>query len=472
MAGKESGMIAGRLKEYISALGPDVSCSPDDLEQKFTGVSIDSRTTKSGNIFVCVPGERHDGHDFIKQAIATGAAAIVAAHYRDVDQSIVGRVPLITVPDTLKSLGNLAHNYLNRIAPRKVAVTGTNGKTTSKNMITAVLKSSFVTCSTLGNFNNLYGVPLSIFEFAPDCEAAVFEFGMSTPGEIARLVEIVEPDVRVILNIGPAHLQSMKSIDAIASAKFEMLTNSRPDDWAVLNFDDPLIKARSQSYRMQKLSFGTGTDCQVRADNVHSNGSGHTHFDYLGQDIRVPILGSHHLLNCLSAIAVGTIFEIATDKVKTSLESFRPEGFRMATEVINGVTIINDTYNANPTSMAAALETMSNLDVMGKRIALLGDMLELGDDAHKYHSDLGARIAASKCDLAIVTGEFSSVVRSAAIAAGMTKESIEIVNDQADIVTRLADSLRPGDLLLVKASRALQLEKVVESLRSLVGRRN
>lgn len=465
-------MIAGRLKEYIGALGPDVAYSPADMDREFTGVSIDSRTAQSGNIFVCGPGEKHDGHDFIRQAVAAGAAAIVASRDRDIDQSATGNVPVIRVRDTLWCLGELARDYLNRIGPRKVAVTGTNGKTTSKNMIKAVLKSSFATCSTMGNFNNLYGVPLSIFEFTPDCEVAVFEFGMSTPGEIARLVEIVEPNVRVILNIGPAHLESMKSIDAIASAKFEILANNRPDDRAVLNFDDPVIRSHAQAFSIQKLSFGTSADCQVRAEQIHSNGSGHTHFIYSGEDIRVPILGRHHLLNCLSAIAVGSVFEIAPDKIKASLESFKPEGFRMATEVVHGVTIINDAYNANPTSMAAALETMSSLAATGKRIAVLGDMLELGEDAPKYHAALGARVAACKCDLALIIGEFSSVVRDAAVNAGMPKESIEVVGNQAEIVTRLADLLRSGDLLLIKASRALQLEKVVESLRPLVGRRN
>jgi UDP-N-acetylmuramoyl-tripeptide--D-alanyl-D-alanine ligase len=465
-------MIAGKLRDYIAALGSDVAYLPADLDREFTGISIDSRTTKTDNIFVCVPGEKHDGHDFIKQAVAAGAAAIIASRDRDLDQSVIGTVPVIRVRDTLRSLGDLARDYLRRINPRKVAVTGTNGKTTSKNMITAVLKSSFATCSSTGNFNNLYGVPLSIFDFARSCKVAVLEFGMSTPGEIARLVEIVDPDVRVILNIGPAHLQSMKSIDAIADAKFEMLSNCKSDDWAVLNFDDPLIKARSQSYSLQKLSFGTSAGCEVLAHKIHSNGSGHTHFDYLGVDIRVPLLGRHHLLNCLSAIAVAEVFDVAHNKIKAALESFKPEGFRMATEVINGVTIINDAYNANPTSMAAALETMSELAVTGKRIAVLGDMLELGDDAPRYHAELGARIAANRCDLALVTGEFSSVVRDSAVKAGMAKEAIAVIDDQAEIVSRLADTLRSGDLLLVKASRALELENVVESLRPLVGRRN
>jgi UDP-N-acetylmuramoyl-tripeptide--D-alanyl-D-alanine ligase len=465
-------MIEGRIADYISALGAEVRFDSSEREKHFRGAAIDSRTIEPDNIFFCVAGETHDGHDFIAQAVEKGAAAIVAGHRASVDTAGLGNAALITVPDPLHAMGELARHYLLGIKSRKIAVTGTNGKTTCKNMIAHLLTSTHRCCSTRGNFNNLYGVPLSIFSFDRECEVSVFEFGMSTPGEIARLVEIVDPDVRVILNIGPAHLETLKTIDAIADAKFEILTRLKADDWAVANFDDILISKRIQTYQVRKLTFGTGEECEIRPQKVYLNGSGHTHFLYEGADIRIPLLGKHHLSNCLATTAVARIMEIPPQQIKNSLESFTPTGYRMQSQVIAGVTIINDAYNANPTSMKAVIETISAMPVQGSRIAVLGDMLELGGDAERYHAELGEMLARSKCDYALLTGEFASLVRERALAGGMPESSLRIMLDRSEMASHLSLVVRTGDLVLFKASRALELEIVAEKLVSLLGRAN
>lgn len=465
-------MIAGKLGDFIAAFGADVSCATADRERYFAGGSIDSRTIKPQNIFFCVRGEKHDGHDFIAEAVSKGASIVVVDRTPGPLPEHIGDAVLITVPDALWSMGELAREYLSRLNLRKVAITGTNGKTTCKNMITQMLCSHSSTCSTFGNFNNLFGVPLSILEFDTDCTNAVFEFGMSTQGEIARLVEIVAPDIRVILNIGPAHLETMKTLDAIADAKFEILLNAKPDDWAVLNLDDPLITSRSDSHQMQKLGFGTSSASEIRPVDIYTNGSGHTHFTFELEDVRIPIIGRHHLTNCLATCAVGKLFGLTPRQIKQGVESFQPEGSRMASELVNGVTIINDTYNANPVSMRGALETLASMPATGKRVAVLGDMLELGAKAEEFHQELGRHLAGSGCQLAVLTGEFAGVVREAAIAAGMTPANVSTEAELSEIVAGLAEQLNPGDLLLVKASRALQLEKVVEGLRRVAGGKN
>ncbi|MGB5105607.1 MAG: Mur ligase family protein, partial [Candidatus Zixiibacteriota bacterium] len=322
-------MISGMIKDYLPALG-DFAVNPQaKLETEFSGVSIDSRTNKRGNIFVCIAGEKHDGHDFARLTAKAGSPVIVVSKSRLAEFADIKEAVVIGVDDTLDALQHLAKHYLDLIAPRKVAITGTNGKTTTKAMVALLLSLKYRTCSTRGNLNNQFGVPLSIFEFERDCEAAVFEFAMSTPGEIKRLVELYAPDIRVILNVGPAHLETMKTIDAIAEAKFEMLQNYRSDDWVVLNMDDPNIRSRSYRYKVKKVTFGTSPEYDIHPDEVRMNGAGRAHLIYQGDDITMPVMGMHQVSNCLAAISVAKIMEIPFAQIKGGIESFVPTGNRM-----------------------------------------------------------------------------------------------------------------------------------------------
>ncbi len=464
-------MISGRISDYIKALGNYMLADEKLLATEFSGVSIDSRTTKRQNIFVCIPGEHFDGHDFAKDAVERGASIVIAskkklAALRDLSATVIG------VDDTLAAMQEIARLYLDEINPRRVAVTGTNGKTTSKNLITTVASPSYKTCSTVGNFNNQYGVPLSIFEFTRDCELAVMEFAMSTPGEIKRLVELYSPDIRVILNIGPAHLATMKTLHDIAEAKFELLLNSRSTDWAVLNLDDPNIRSRSFRYSINKLTYGSSEQCEVHPERVFVNGDGHTHLLYQGSDMILPILGMHHVSNCLATMAVARLLDIPFAQVKERIENYVPTGSRMTTETVNGVTVINDSYNSNPVSAAGALDALMSLPISGRRVAVIGDMLELGEYADKYHEELGIRIGKARPELVLLLGEKAEIMLDAAMAAGQPAASIEILHDHSEIVERLTGYLKPDDCLLLKASRALALEKVMAGLQASLGRRN
>ncbi len=465
-------MISGLLRDFAAAFADSQWQKPADLETSFAGVIIDSRVPLPGSIFFSIAGENHDGHAFARAAAEAGSRAIVVNKSRLPEFTGLSETVVIGVDDTLRTLQLLAQEYLRQIDPRRIAITGTNGKTTCKNLIAAVLSAKHRVNASLGNLNNQIGVPLSIFSFDRDCEIAVFEFGMSTPGEIKNLVELYVPDIRVLLNIGPAHLETMKTIEAIAEAKFEILHDARETDWAVLNLDDPNIRSRSFRYRMQKLSFGTSSSADILAERLFINGSGHGHLVYSGSEIIMPVLGVHHATNCLAALAVAKILEVPFAVVKERLESYVPSGNRMQAEEFQGLTIINDAYNSNPVSARGALETIDAMQPRGRRVVVCGDMLELGEKAAEYHADLGRRIAESKTNLLVLLGEFSSVVRDAAIRRGMESDAIYVARDHAEAVDRLMSFLRSGDLVLLKASRGIKLEIVEQGLKAVWGRGN
>lgn len=465
-------MIGGLLKEFMPSFGKYIVDSPAKLETAFSGVTIDSRVKSSGGIFFCIKGEKFDGHDFARDAAANGSTVIVVAKSQFSRFADITGATVIGVDDTLEAMQQLARFYLDLIVPRRIAITGTNGKTTTKSLVANLLAAKYRTCATRGNLNNQFGVPLSIFEFTRDCEVAVFEFAMSTPGEIRRLVELFAPDIRVILNIGPAHLETLKTIDAVAEAKFEMVHDCRPDDWVVLNMDDPQIRSRSYRYKINKLTYGTSPEYDVHPDEVRMNGAGRAHLLYHGDDITMPVLGLHHVSNCLAAISVAKLMDVPFALVKSSIESFVPAGNRMTTEEYQGVTIINDAYNSNPVSAKGALDTIASMQVAGRKIVVFGDMLELGDKAEEYHAELGRKIAVSQVDLLVLLGAFSAVVRDAATRAGLDAAKISIANDHSTAVELLTNYLKPGDLLLLKASRGIRLELVEQGLKATLGRRN
>lgn len=465
-------MIKGILKDFLPSIGSYDVNDPMALDQVFRGISIDSRTCAAGNMFICIAGERLDGHDFIAEAVSRGARLIMVNRDRMPGVTQRSDEKYVGVDNTFVALHDLAKFYLNTINCRKVALTGTNGKTTCKNLTAAILSSRFRTCSTRGNLNNQFGVPLSIFEFDPDCEIAVFEFAMSTPGEIASLVKLVNPDIRVILNVGPAHLETMKTIEAIAEAKFEILQNAQESDWAVLNMDDPNVRSRSYRYRLNKMTYGVSSEYEVHPEKVFTNGSGHAHLVYKGSEITIPILGNHHVSNALAAIAVARVLDIPQALIKAGFEGFVPTGYRMSREEVRGVSIINDAYNANPVSVVGALETVAGLQVNGKRVVVLGDMLELGEKAEEYHRQIAAKLTGSKIDTVILIGQFAEIMRDSAVESGFDPTKIMVTNSHDKIVDHLSMLLVAGDLVLLKASRALELEKVEQGIKAVLGRRN
>lgn len=465
-------MIQGRLNEFAPAFGNYQVSSPEKMKATFSGVAIDSRVKQSNGIFVCIKGEVHDGHDFADDAVKNGASVLVVAKNRVGEFTELKHVTVIGVDDTLETLQHLAKFYLDIIDPKKVAVTGTNGKTTTKSLIFELLSSKYRTCATRGNFNNQFGVPLSIFEFDRDCEVAVFEFGMSTPGEIKRLVELYQPNIRVILNIGPAHLETMKTIDAVAEAKFEILTEPASTDWAVLNMDDPNIRSRSYRYKMNKITYGNSPEFDVHPDEVKMNGAGKAHLIYQGADITIPVLGMHQVSNCLAAISVAKLLDVPFADVKQRIESFAPSGNRMTAQEYNGITIINDSYNANPVSTKGALETIASMKIDGRKVLVFGDMLELGDKAADYHREVARKMAVSGFDFVVLLGAFAPMVAEEAVKAGLNESKILVAAGHNEAIDALGKFLQVGDLVLLKASRGIKLEVVEQGIKATMGRRN
>jgi UDP-N-acetylmuramoyl-tripeptide--D-alanyl-D-alanine ligase len=276
----------------------------------------------------------------------------------------------------------------------------------------------------------------------------------------------------VILNIGPAHLETLHSIEAVTRAKFEILSRPRATDWAVLNVDDPNIARAAEDHRLQTLSFGLSAKADVRAVGITTDGCGHARFQLDGVEVPVPLPGHHQIQNCLAAIAVGRLLDLSTPEILTGLAEFEPAQHRMAVNTFNGVTIINDAYNANPTSSRAAISTLRNMDITGRRMIVFGDMLELGSAADDYHREIGRCLAEADVDYAILLGDFAASVREAALAAGLPPERVAIVQSGSEAVAVLAPVLRPGDAVLLKASRALGLERAALELESTIGRRN
>jgi len=428
-----------------------------------TGISTDSRTLEPGELFVPLRGERFDGHDFLTLAVRRGAAACLS------EDVIAGfPVPVIQVADTMTALGDLAAARRREFAGPVVAVTGSSGKTTTKEMLAAILGQQAPGLKTEGNFNNLIGLPLTLFRLEPGQSWAVLEMGMSARGEIARLAEIARPDVGIITNVGPAHLETLHGLDGVARAKGELFVALRAGGTAVINADDERVARLPVANGVRRLLYGASAAAEVRAEAIVAAGAA-VSFRLLLPGGAWPVLlqvaGRHNVENALAAAAAALALGTPATTIVRGLEAFRPVRGRM--EVVNlaaGVVLLEDSYNANPLSMRAALTALDEMGGSGRRIAVLGDMLELGSSAAELHRQVGAA-AAAHCDLLFLLGEMASETAAGARQGGMPAAGVQIVASHAEAAARLRALLRPGDRVLVKGSRGMQMEKVSAALR-------
>lgn len=439
------------------------------------GVSIDSRTIQKGNLFVAIPGERFDGHQFVSDAAKKGAGVVIISKEKEdqVTPKEFKSIPIVIVEDTKKALREIASWHRNKFDPSTVAVTGTNGKTTTKEMIAEVLASKFKVLKSIKSYNNLIGVPLTLFELDTDTQVLVLELGMSNLGEIGILAESAKPDIGVITNIGPAHLESMESLEKIAQAKFELLDHMPSPHTAVLNTDDEFLAKRIKEGKEKTISFGIQNKADFQATGLIISDEGYIGFKVNGKlPINLKLLGEHNVYNALAAFAVGSLLGVDEIKIKESLERYTPSELRMELVQIGSIRIINDTYNANPISMAKALETLKQIKSQGRKIAVLGDMLELGEKTQDYHFEIGESVAESGIDLLLTVGKLSFAIGQGAKKQGMSPEKIHAFDDNQKISSYLFENLKAGDLVLIKGSRKMKLEEVVLSLKSLCGRQN
>ena len=458
------------LTEVLEATGGELRSLGS--RTSFAGVTTDTRGIEAGELFVAVRGESHDGHDFLEDASRAGAGAVLvepAWGDRDLPCTVV------VVRDTLVALGDLAAYHRRRLEPRVVAVTGSNGKTTTKEMLSAILEHAFGSggvLRTLGTQNNLVGLPLTLLRLAGRERAAILELGMNAPGEIWRLAEIAAPDVGVITCVAPAHLEGLGSIEGVAAAKGELYRRLRPSATAVVNADDPHVSAAAGCFGGRKVLFGAARmeGAAVRACDVEDRGLEGTSFRLVVERAEVPIRlavpGRHNVHNALAAAAAAHALDVDVDAIRHGLESFQPPDMRMeVTQLPTGVTVLNDAYNANPASMAAALRTLAASRAR-RRIAALGEMRELGSTAGDAHEALGAAAAAAQLDALYVLGPHAERVRVGAEAAGLAADRIAVAANHDELATQLHAVLRTGDVLLLKGSRGAAMEQVLRGLRA------
>lgn len=430
---------------------------------KVSGVSTDTRTIQEGNLYIPIVGENFNGHDFVKGAVENGA---VGALWQKNQPNPPADVPLIYVEDTLLALQDLAKNYLASLPAIVVAITGSNGKTTTKDMVTSVLATTYKVQKTEGNYNNHIGLPLTILGLEEDTEIAVLEMGMSGRGEIELLSTIAKPEAAIITNIGESHLQDLGSREAISEAKFEITSGLRANGTLVIHGDEPLLTEKVVNSPFHVMTFGSSETNDYYPMHIQQKSDG-TYFTIKTEtesEFFIPVLGKHNINNALSAIAVSRKLGVSIPDIKTGLETIKITGMR--TELIqgkDGVAFINDAYNASPTSMRAAIELLEDLKQYRKKIVVLGDMLELGDKEEDFHYEVGKGIDADKINAVFTFGKLGRNIAEGAKVNFSENQVFAYENKQA-LIAKLKETVGDGDIVLVKGSRGMKLEEVVNEL--------
>ncbi|WP_300667929.1 UDP-N-acetylmuramoyl-tripeptide--D-alanyl-D-alanine ligase [Desulfoluna sp.] len=434
-------------------------------------ISTDSRTIENNSLFIALEGPSHDGHRYIGAAIDQGARCIVAAAAKAAGLKTDGwearGVSLILVKDTLTALGQLARFRRDASGVRLVAITGSNGKTTTRAITASVLSVRHQVHATCGNFNNEIGLPLTLFRLAPEHNWSVVELGMNAPGEMTRLGHICRADIAVITCIGEAHLEGLGTIEKVTEAKAELLDTLAEGATLILNGDDPHLRALAATRGLSPIWYGFSEDAHVRAEAITWDGS-HQHFTlcHAGESVKtfLPLAGTFMVQNALAAAAVGLEAGLSLSEIAEGLQKSTTEAGRLTIhQTASGMHIIDDTYNANPLSMEAALATLSRLKEKGRALAVLGDMRELGKDSPRFHRELGSKAAASGVASLYISGEFAQDVRKGALEAGLPAHLIHTGEKDA-LSQRIKNDTHTGDWILVKGSRSMGMEQIVTDL--------
>lgn len=451
-------MIPIRLYEIIEAVGG--VCSGEDAEISL--VSTDTRTIEKGSVFVCIKGERFDGHDFAKQAFEKGAEAVIS------EREIEG-VRCIIVEDTLRALGAIARYYRSKFASlHLVGVTGSVGKTSTKEMIYLVMSQAFDTLKTVGSLNNEIGLPHTMFNITASTQAAVIEMGMSHLGEISRLSSIARPELCVITNIGTAHIGNLGSQENILKAKLEIFDGADKNAPLVTSLDDPMLSKVTFSDGRKKYTYSiTDTSADVYASDIVRDESGSDFcINYRGGSMRarVNVSGDHNILNALCAFTVGLYYGIEPDKMVSAIAQFATDGVRQNRTEKDGIHFMLDCFNASPEAMYAALDVFANAKSEGRRIALLADMLELGEGSKEYHKRVGERFAETCADMLICYGEDAKQYAEGAKSKGYSAEKCIYFGDEESLKSFLKKELQKGDLVLIKGSHGMKLDKIYKEL--------
>ena len=451
----------GRVAQIISA-----DCSPDLAPLTISRVCTDSRQVQPGDLFFALAGDNFDAHDFVPASLDAGAAAAIV----EKDRIGANNLPLLQVDSSRLALGQLAGAVRGQLTCHVVAITGSNGKTTTRRMLAAILRRLGSVCEAPKSFNNDIGVPLTILAASREDEFLLTETGTNHPGEIDYLGRIVQPHVGIITGASASHLAGFdNSLEAVAREKVSLLDHLVPGGLAIVNGDQPVLCKALMDKPVKKALYGrtAGLMWQCRDVRLGPDGSVFRAAEDLQIHLRVP--GSHNVLNALAALIAAGALGAAPQQIVAGLADFEPPSMRLQTQQVGYITIINDAYNANPASMAAALEVfklrkLTPAQPNGRKVAVLGDMLELGTQAEQLHYQLGQSVAASDTDLLITSGPLAEHIARGALEAGMNKQTVKTFsNDDADFA-KIADLLRPGDTVLLKASRAMRMERLIRAL--------
>ncbi|HUV31829.1 MAG TPA: UDP-N-acetylmuramoyl-tripeptide--D-alanyl-D-alanine ligase [Acidobacteriota bacterium] len=431
-------------------------------DQTFRGVSIDSRTLSPGELFVALPGERNDGHNYIDQAIERGAAGALLQSEAVRSSPARYRFPVVAVADSHQALIELAQHYRERVGARRVGITGSNGKTTTKEvafrLLQAVQDGVF---RSPGNYNNLYGMPLALLAMPQETKIALLEMGISSPGEMTRLAEIVRPDVMLITNVGPSHLEFLDSVEGVARAKLEVVPTMSADQPVIINADDDVLVRETVRLRKDYVSFGIRKPATFTPTAVKRDASGVTVVRIGKATFRLPLFGQYQVYNLLAAYAVVHTLGGRLDGVDTAALSFESVPLRGETVTSHGVTFIVDCYNANPDSVKSALASFAECNDHGRRLIILGDMLELGSSSERYHREIGRALAELTFDYAALVGPMTRHTVDEAVSVGVAPNVLEHFESADLCAERMKAKLRDGDLVYVKGSRGIGLEVIV-----------
>lgn len=457
-------------EEIIRAAGAEFS---GDTNFSCRGISTDSRSVKEGNLFVALTGEKFDGHDFLDSVLKKGAAGIVVRKDRKDKLPDQPGANVFRVDDTLRALGDIAHFWRSRFTAPVIAITGSSGKTTTKEMAAGIINQARPVLKTEGNFNNLIGLPLTIFRMSEEHEAAILEMGTSFPGEIARLTEIARPDIGLITNIGEAHLQGLKSLDAIRREKTDLFRVMNDRGIAIINADDPSIMTETR-WRGSQITFGIKNNALIRAGRIRKEREQGVCFVLkigdTSREIAMKVLGEHHIYNALAAAACAWSLGISRELICQGLMSFQPVSGRMEViKLANGAFLLNDAYNANPISVRGALAALKDLKGETRSIVVMGDMLELGDDSERLHEMMGNIIAETGVDRVFLKGDFSGAVKKGAVKAGMEPSRISIDGNPEIVAAEVCSAAGNGDWVLVKGSRGMKMEETIKAIIQLAG---
>lgn len=418
-----------------------------------TGWSVDTRTLMPGDLFFALRGPVHDGHDYVAEALAKGAAGAV------VEKDFTGSGNLLRVDDTLKALQQMAREAREQWGGRVVAVTGSAGKTTTKDVIAHLLASELPVAKTVGNLNNQVGLPLSILRLPDTCKVAVLEMGMNHAGEIRELARIAKPDIGVVTNVGYAHTEFFESIDDIALAKRELIEELPSEGTAVLNADDPRVVRFRDVHNGPAITFGAAECADIRAESIELTPQG-AKFRCQGVDFESPLAGSHGVSNALAGIAVARIFAIPPERLEEPMRTLPQGSMRGQRLQHGGLTILNDCYNSNPEAARAMIDVLAST-AASRRVAVMGEMLELGGSAERLHRELGNSIAERGIEVLIGIRGAARHMVDEAVKAGMPGSAAYFFEDPASAGEFLRHYLREGDAILFKGSRGVQVEKAM-----------